>query len=193
MLREAARPPLVEPMQVAFSFGSGERQLDLKYSSFAADKSAKWEIPMTRKALMFAGIAIAYATSAGAHTTIWPRASLAGAIEKYTIRVPTEGQVMTTSAELDVPDGVTIQNIGVPQGWTYDLKRRDGRVVGVVWHVAIKPGEFGEFSFTARNPADKDQVVWGLRQVFADGKVTNFTTGPQGIDPTAVVKLSKPD
>ena len=147
---------------------------------------------MKFKTLMLAAVAIAYATGAAAHTTISPRLSLAGVVEKYTIRVPTEGQVMTTSAELDVPDGVAIMNIATPSGWTYDLKRKDGRIVGIAFRMNIKAGEFAEFSFTARNPTDKDQVTWGLRQLFADGKVTDFTHGPEGIYPTAVVKFSKP-
>jgi hypothetical protein len=54
----------------------------------------------------------------------------------------------------------------------------------------IKPGEFAEFTFVARNPEGKGQLVWKLRELFADGKVTDFTDGPQGIYPTAVVKLS---
>jgi hypothetical protein len=42
----------------------------------------------------------------------------------------------------------------------------------------------------ARNPRDKTELVWGLRQRFADGTVTDFTKGPNGIRPTAVTKLT---
>ena len=128
--------------------------------------------------------------AAEGHTTIWPRQSIAGAMEKYTIRVPAESQVMSKGAELDVPEGVTVQTIGAPVGWTYDLKRQDGRIIGIAWHMDIKPGEFAEFTFIARNPEGKTQLVWKLRERFADGKVTDFTDGPQGIYPTAVVRLS---
>src|ERR1044071_5022491 len=93
---------------------------------------------------------LSFAT-AQAHTTIWPRQSIAGAMEKYTIRVPAESQVMSKGAEVDVPDGVTVQTIGTPAGWTYDLKRQEGRIVGIAWHMDIKPGEFAEFTFVARN------------------------------------------
>ena len=127
---------------------------------------------------------------AQAHTTIWPRESMAGAMEKYTVRVPAESQVMSKGAELEVPDGVLVQTIGVPAGWKYDVKRQDGRIVAIAWHMDIKPGEFAEFTFVARNPENQNQLVWKLREVFADGKVTDFTNGPQGIYPTAVVKLT---
>ena len=132
---------------------------------------------------------------AQAHTTIWPRQSMAGATEKYTVRVPSEGKLATTAAELEVPDGVVVEVIGMPAGWKYEVKRRDdGRIIAITWLMNIKPGEFAEFSFIARNPRDRDELVWTLRQRFEDGSVTDYTNGPQGIRPTAVVKLTpRPD
>jgi uncharacterized protein YcnI len=126
---------------------------------------------------------------AQAHTTIWPRSSTAGAMEKYTLRVPAESQVMSKGAEIDVPEGVIVATIGAPAGWTYEVKRHEGRITSIRWHMDIKPGEFAEFSFVARNPANKSELVWKLREFFADGKVTDFTNGPDGIYPNAVVKL----
>ena len=54
----------------------------------------------------------------------------------------------------------------------------------------VKPGEFVEFSFVARNPRDKTQLVWTLRQKFADGTVSDWTKGPNGTRPTAVTTLA---
>jgi uncharacterized protein YcnI len=137
-----------------------------------------------------AALALLLPGIAQAHTTIWPRESTAGAMEKYTIRVPAEGQVASTGAELEAPEDVVIQAVSAPAGWKYDAKRQDGRIIGIRWHMDIKPGEFAEFSFVARNPQDKDQLIWKLREFFADGKVTDYTNGPQGIYPKAVVKLN---
>jgi uncharacterized protein YcnI len=124
-----------------------------------------------------------------AHVSISPRESAAGATEKYTVRVPTEGKVMTVGAEMEAPEGVVIETVAMPAGWTYELKRQADRIVGISWKMDIKPGEFAEFSFVARNPRDKDQLVWTLRQKFADGTVQDFTKGPNGIRPTAIVHL----
>jgi uncharacterized protein YcnI len=124
------------------------------------------------------------------HVSIWPRESGVGATERYIVRVPTEGNVMTTGAELDVPEGVVVETIAVPAGWKYDVKRQGNRIVGISWQMDIKPGEFAEFGFVARNPRDRDEIVWKLRQKFADGTVTDWTTGPNGTRPTAVTKLT---
>ena len=124
------------------------------------------------------------------HVSIWPRQSAAGATEKYTVRVPTEGKVMTVGADMEAPEGVVIETVAMPAGWTYELKQKDGHIVGISWKMDIKPGEFAEFSFVARNPRNQEQLVWTLRQRFADGTVTDFTKGPNGIRPTAIVRLT---
>jgi uncharacterized protein YcnI len=146
--------------------------------------------------MAFIALAIATATNllspsvAEAHTTISPRQSIAGAMEKYTVRVPAENQVMSKGAEVEVPEGVTVANFATPAGWTYEVKRQDGRIVAIRWRMDIKPGEFAEFSFVARNPQNAGQLTWKLREFFADGTVTDFTNGPDGIYPGAIVKLS---
>lgn len=144
----------------------------------------------TVRLAMAALLALLIPASARAHVSITPRESTAGATEKYVVRVPTEGKVTTTGAELDVPDGVVVEVLSVPAGWKYEVKRQGERIVAITWQMDIKPGEFAEFGFVARNPRDKAQIVWTLRQRFADGTVTDWTTGPNGTRPTAVTKLA---
>jgi len=122
--------------------------------------------------------------------SISPQESRPGATEKYVVRVPTEGKVMTTGADVEIPEGVTVETIAVPAGWKYEAKRQGERIVAITFQMDIKPGEFAEFAFVARNPRDKDQLVWKLRQRFADGTVTDWTTAPNGTTrPTALTKL----
>ncbi len=127
---------------------------------------------------------------AQSHTTIAPRQSTQGATVKYTVRIPTEGDVATTGAELDVPEGVIVESLQVPVGWEYELKRADDRIVSIIWRADIQPGEFLEVGFVARNPRQGSRIVWILRQNFADGTVTDWTNGPNGIRPTAVTQLA---
>lgn len=144
---------------------------------------------MRRPMLLLAVLALLPLT-ARAHVTIAPRESVAGGFEKYTLRIPTEGKVATTGVDLEAPEGVIIESLQAPIGWKYEVTRKDDRIVSVNWQVDVKPGEFVEISFVARNPRDKTEIVWGLRQRFADGTVSDWTKGPNGIRPSAVTKLN---
>ena len=110
------------------------------------------------------------ATTAGiqAHVTVWPRQSQAGASERYTVRVPTEGKITTTAVELEVPADVTVTGVLAGSGFTYDARREGDRIVAITWKQDIKAGEVGEFVFFARNP-QAQQIAWKARQRFADG------------------------
>jgi uncharacterized protein YcnI len=125
-----------------------------------------------------------------AHVSITPRASTHGATEKYTIRIPTEGKVATTGADIEFPAGVIVEVVQAPAGWKYELKRQDDRIVSMAIQADVKPGEFIEVGFVARNPRSGGNITWILRQRFADGTVTDWTKGPNGIRPTAVTQLT---
>lgn len=140
--------------------------------------------------IALAGLACMMPVVSLAHVTISPRESMAGATEKYIVRVPTEGKVTTKSVELEVPEGVTVEAMAVPMGWKHELKKDGDRITAITWTMDVKPGEFVEFSFVARNPRDKTQLVWTLRQKFADGTVSDWTKGPNGTRPTAVTTLA---
>ena len=138
-----------------------------------------------------AGIAIVVlfvASTAGAHVTVWPQQSQAGAPERYTVRVPTEGQVPTTSVELEVPADVTVTGVLVGAGYTYDARREGDRIVAITWKLDIKPGEIGEFVFFARNPKAA-QIAWKARQRFADGTSADWVGVEGDRRPAAVTRL----
>ena len=118
------------------------------------------------------------ATIVQAHVTVQPRRSEAGAIQRYVVRVPTEGQVATQSVELDVPAGVEIIDIPPGSGYTSETRRDGGRIVGITWTRNIAPGEVAEFGFMARNPRSTS-ITWKARQRFVDGSSVDWA-GPAG-------------
>ena len=143
----------------------------------------------TRLVMLFV---LATATAAAAHVTVWPRESRPGASEKYVVRVPTEGKVATVEVELEVPANVTIAMLAAPAGWTHEVKREGDRIVRVVWKMEIRPGEFAEFPFIARNPKEGSEIAWKVRQRFADGTSADWV-GPAGDRrPASVTKLTAP-
>ena len=138
-----------------------------------------------------AGILIAglfLASVADAHVTVWPQQSQAGAGERYTVRVPTEGQVATPSVELEIPPDVAVTAVLVGGGYTYDVRREGNRIAAITWKLEIKPSETGEFVFFARNPK-AEQIAWKARQRFADGTSADWVGVEGDRRPASVTQL----
>jgi len=123
-----------------------------------------------------------------AHVTVWPQESRAGAGERYTVRVPTEGKVTTTSVELEVPTDVVVSGVLVGAGYTYEVRRENDRIVAITWKQEIKPAEYGEFVFFARNPKAA-QIAWKVRQRYADGTSADWVGVEGDRRPASVTKL----
>ena len=119
-----------------------------------------------------------------AHVTIAPAESKLGASERYTVRVPTEGQVATVGVDLEVPEGVTVSNILASGGWTSEVKREGTRIVAVTWNVNIPAAHYGELVFNARNPKEGTAIAWKVKQRFQDGTARDWTPNTKLVAPT---------
>jgi len=127
---------------------------------------------------------------AAAHVGVRPRESKAGAEEHYTVRVPTEGAVSTTSVRFVVPDGVTVMDVPKPAVGSVDVKRDGNRIVEITWTREIKSKESAEFMFHAKNPAQGESILWKAYQMFADGTSADWIGAPgAGGRPGPVTKL----
>jgi uncharacterized protein YcnI len=123
-----------------------------------------------------------------AHVTVWPRESTPGVNERYTVRVPTEGKIATTSVRLEVPADVTVTSVLALPGVATDIVREGSRITGVTWKFDVPPGQFAEFVFMARNPKQATEIVWKVHQHYSDGTQSDWT-GPPSKGPASVTKL----
>ena len=140
------------------------------------------------RAVFIMVVGLFVASAAGAHVTVWPQQSQAGARERCTVRAPSEGKVATTSVELEVPADVTVTAVLVG-GFSYDVRREDNRIVAITWKLEIKPGEIGEFVFFARNPK-AEQIAWKARQHLADGTSADWVGVKGDRRPASVTRLT---
>jgi uncharacterized protein YcnI len=132
---------------------------------------------------------VGWSVLASAHVTVWPRQSRAGATERYTVRVPTEGAVPTVAVDLEIPSDVTVTGVLAPTGHSYEVVREGPRITRITWRQEIKPGEVGEFVFFARNPKGAIPLTWRAHQHLKDGSVNDWV-GPSGDRrPASVVRL----
>ena len=130
---------------------------------------------MRTRLLLSAAVLLCASATLMAHVTIGPAESRLGANERYTVRVPTEGQVATVGVDLEVPEGVTVSYILASGGWTSEVKREGNRIVSISWKVDVPPSHFAELVFNARNPKEGTAIAWKVKQRFADGSARDWT------------------
>lgn len=142
-----------------------------------------------KRSIAMATVLLGLPVLAAAHVGVRPRESKPGAEERYTVRVPTEGAVTTTSVRLDIPDGVTVLEVEKHGGETFDVTKQGDRIVAITWNRNIPPKESAEFFFKARNPQGAE-ILWKAHQHFADGTVTGWVEPAGGKRPGPVTKLT---
>jgi uncharacterized protein YcnI len=123
-----------------------------------------------------------------AHVVVTPRESAAGAEQVYTVRVPTEGTVSSTSIELEVPAGIHVMQVASGEGYTFDVKKDGNRIVSITWKQEIKPKEFKLYTFTAHNP-QPGALQWKAHQTFADGSMRHWIGERGSKEPASVTTI----
>jgi uncharacterized protein YcnI len=132
-------------------------------------------------------------TAAQAHVAVLPRESIAGATEKYTMRVPDEKNIPTVRMEAEFPPAAEVISVDAREGWKIELnKDSSGKIIGAIWSGgSIAPREIAEFGFQARNPNAEAKLVWKVVQIYEDGSKSEWT-GPAGSRNPASVTQVKP-
>ena len=143
-----------------------------------------------KRTLAFAAALLVVPSLVLAHVGVRPRESKPGVDERYTVRVPTEGAVTTTSVHLEIPDGVMVLEVERYAGETFETQKKGDRIVGITWKKDIKPKDTAEFFFRARNPGSEGEIAWKAHQHFADGTVADWVEPAGGKRPGPVTKLT---
>ena len=114
--------------------------------------------------------ALAAASAASAHVTVWPKTSAPGAHEKYVIRVPNEKQADTIAVALWFPTGLDVMSFEQKPAWrTEPLRDAAGRIIGARWTGRLPPQQFVEFGLLAVNPLSRGELSFTATQLYADG------------------------
>lgn len=146
---------------------------------------------MLRGLMATAAMGLVASAIVDAQITIAPDQSMAGETENYLLRVCPEARWPPP------PPSSMFRKVWSSKRLQRQMAGRMSskatvvaRIIGIVWRMEIPAGEVVEFTFVARNPRDKREVVWTLRQRFADGTVRDWTKGPPGVRSTSMTKLA---
>jgi uncharacterized protein YcnI len=128
--------------------------------------------------------ALAAAAAASAHAIMSPPVAQNAKLQQFTLSVPTEkAGLTTTTIELTVPAGFSIDSFEPSPGWT-----RQAQSTKVTWSGGSTPtDEDAVFRFNASTSSAKT-YTFDVRQTYSDGSVVNWT-GPESSDtPAPTVK-----
>lgn len=123
-------------------------------------------------------------SSVWAHASVTQKEVGVGARQVFTISVPNEEDVPTTTVRLILPEGLKSVTPNVKQGWTITtVKEGEGEgstVKEIVWTAGSIPmGQRDEFNFQAQAPASEGTLVWKVHQTYGNGEVVKWETDPK--------------
>jgi uncharacterized protein YcnI len=135
-------------------------------------------------------IALGVPAVALAHARVSPAVSLSGALQLYSLAVPTEkSNATTTKIVFTVPNGFGIDSfVPPPAGWTQSVKStgsgEDSVVQQVTWTGGKTPtGEDSMFQFLAQ-PAKPGNYTFHVQQTYSDGSIVDWS-GPESSESPA--------
>jgi uncharacterized protein YcnI len=145
----------------------------------------------TALAATAAAVTLVFADGAFAHAIVSPPVAKAKVAQQFTLSVPTEEEgATTTTVELTVPSGVSIDSFEAAPGW-----KRTERATGsgeertiqtVTWSGGKVPtDEDAVFRFNGSVDSSKT-YAFTVRQTYSNGKVVDWS-GPESSDTPAPV------
>jgi uncharacterized protein YcnI len=136
--------------------------------------------------MLFAGIA-------SAHVVVYPKETIQGSYEKFTVRVPTEQDTPTIKVEVKVPENVEVSRTMPFSGWKSELtKDANGKVTSIVWTATaegLSSTEFGEFSMQGKVAATATSIVWKAIQTYKDGSIVEWIGDEKSDHPATVTTV----
>ena len=135
----------------------------------------------TVKKLSTTGISIAacaftLSSSAYAHVTVRPAEVITAGYQTFTVNVPNEKGIPTTSVKVLIPEGINTATPTQKSGWEI-VKETEGsgedvKTKSIVWQGgSITDGTRDEFTFSAKVPEKATALQWKAYQTYSDGTV----------------------
>ncbi len=136
--------------------------------------------------MMMVGGLFVWVGTATAHVEVLPSIAQIGTPTEFTVQVPTERNLPTTSVRVMFPSRVTVYSFQVPPpGFTVTpIYASNQSIIGATFRGVIPPGQYQHFHFLG-TPTALGQTLWPAYQTYADGKVALWTGAPvaRGVDP----------
>lgn len=150
-------------------------------------------------AAAFAAALLVPSAFVSAHAVVKPNQAGIAAFQVFTLGVPSEKPIATTSVRLVLPDGLNFVTPNVKPGWKVEVKTQstgkqvkddDGNMIDeqkpveIDWTGgSIPAGQRDEFLFQAQVPSQATTLDWKVYQTYADGSVLSWDQDPKTPQP----------
>jgi uncharacterized protein YcnI len=142
-------------------------------------------------------ISIGLTSNAMAHVVVSPKQVEPAAFQTFTVSVPNEKDIATTSIKLTLPSGLQYVTPTTKAGWNIaiDTFSDTASVRSITWSGgAIAAGFRDEFTFSAQVPAKPTDLTWKAYQTYADGTVVSWDASETDNDtnkgPASITKVT---
>jgi len=145
-------------------------------------------------AVMAAIGTLVFAAGASAHARVSPPVSLSGALQLYSLTVPTEKEgVTTTKVVFTPPAGFSIDSfVPPPRGWHMSVRSEgsgeEADVKQVTWTGGATPtGQDSLFQFVGE-PSKAGSYTFDIQQTYSDGSIVNWNGSESSDNPAATIE-----
>lgn len=134
------------------------------------------------------GIAtLAFSGSVSAHVVVKPAEVVTVGFQTFSIGVPNEKDISTTSVKLVIPEGLKYVQPTQKAGWKIDIEKdgtgEEATVKSITWSGnEIKPGYRDDFTFSGQVPEQTTELQWKAYQTYSDGTVVSWDKASSGDD-----------
>ena len=136
---------------------------------------------------VLAAFALVFATTTTtfAHVTVKPGEVATASYQVFTVNVPNEKEIPTTSVKVAVPENVSSVTPTNKSGWKVSTEKEgtgeEAKVKSITWSGGeIADGLRDEFTFSAKTPDEATEIKWKAYQTYSDGTVVSWDKEEEG-------------
>ncbi|CAM3476699.1 YcnI family protein [Marinicrinis lubricantis] len=153
---------------------------------------------MMKKSVVYTAvffIMMLFASTASAHVVVYPKETVQGTYEKFTVRVPSEEEASPTiKVEIAIPAEVNITRFEPKSGWSYEITRDDtDKITSVVWTAeeqGLSYTEFADFNMQGKVDEEAQEIVWKAYQTYENGTTVEWIGAPDADKPASVTAVT---
>ena len=130
-------------------------------------------------------LALAFSATASAHVTVKPAEVVTAGFQTFTVSVPNEKDIPTTSIKLVMPSGLEHVSPTQKAGWQIDIEKEgEGEsavVKSITWSGStVGAGFRDDFTFSAKVPDNAAELQWKAYQAYSDGTGVSWDKADEG-------------